>query len=75
MTKLFSRREAADYLNIKPRTFSDWVKRGLAPPKIWGTRKWSQQAIDDHLNAHSGVNAKGQHETGFEQWLRPGRSG
>lgn len=36
-----SREDAAFLLNIPPKTFDDWRERGIVPPPIPNTKRWS----------------------------------
>lgn len=49
---ILTRREAAGLLGISPSTFDNWVRKGIAPSPISGTKRWSKAAIE---RAMSGV--------------------
>ncbi len=43
---ILTRREAAGLLGISPSTFDNWVRKGIAPSPISGTKRWSKAAIE-----------------------------
>lgn len=48
---VLTRREAAAMCRLTPSGFDSWVRRGIVPVAIMGTRRWSRDAI---LRAISG---------------------
>ena len=43
---------------LTPSGFDAWVRKGIVPPAIDGTRRWSRDAIQDAINGRSiGVDA------------------
>lgn len=66
---ILTRQEAADLLGISTSTFDKWVRKGVAPASISGTRRWSRAALE---RAMSGVapNAANEDEalSPFEAW-------
>ncbi len=41
----YSKRQASARLGITLCCFDDWVRRGILPRSIEGTRRWSREAI------------------------------
>lgn len=54
--RLASRERAAAYCCLSLSAFSNWVKSGRLPPPIAGTARWDLKAIDQALDALSGLN-------------------
>jgi hypothetical protein len=50
-------------------TFSDWVRRGIAPGPIPGTHIWDRKAIDAALDRASGL-APTQEESNYAAWKK-----
>jgi len=48
-SRVMSRAEAAAYCGCTVVGFSDWVRRGIVPGPIPGTRKWDRKAVDPPL--------------------------
>lgn len=58
MPRCLSRRQAAEYCGCGSlSTFDDWVRRGIVPGPITGTRRWDRKAIDAALDKRSGLLA------------------
>jgi hypothetical protein len=54
-----SKEQAAAYAGCEsPSAFNDWVRRGIMPRPIPGTRKWDRKAIDAALDQISGLDSK-----------------
>jgi hypothetical protein len=52
-----TREEAATYCGCENlATFSHWVRRGIIPGPIRGTRRWDRKAIDAALDQASGLS-------------------
>ena len=50
--------EAAAYCGCESlAAFSDWVRRGIIPGPIRGTKRWDRKAIDAALDRASGLEA------------------
>lgn len=43
---ILTRQEAADLLGISTSTFDKWVRKGVAPAALSGTRRWSRAALE-----------------------------
>lgn len=65
--RLLSRAEAAAYCGLKPSRFSEWVKSGLVPPPLPGTKKWDRRAIDLQIDKISGIKAP-EKKSALEAW-------
>jgi hypothetical protein len=53
-----TREEAAAYCGCESlAAFSDWVRRGIIPGPIRGTKRWDRKAIDAALDRASGLEA------------------
>ncbi|BCM83814.1 hypothetical protein [Methylobacterium indicum] len=65
-----TRDQAAEYCGCETTdAFDDWVRRGIVPGPMIGTRRWDRKAIDRALDRRSGLlppEAAGQ---SFEEWL------
>ena len=54
-----SKEQAAAYAGCESLSaFNDWVRRGILPRPIPGTRKWDRKAIDAALDRMSGLDSK-----------------
>lgn len=54
-----SKEQAAAYAGCESLSaFSEWVRRGIMPRPIPGTRKWDLKAIDAALDRLSGIQPK-----------------
>jgi hypothetical protein len=56
--RVATRLQAAAYCNISPSTFDLWVRRGLLPRCLPGTRFWDLAAIDRALDKASGLEGE-----------------
>lgn len=63
-----NRDQAAAYCGCETTdAFDDWVRRGIVPGPMTGTRRWDRKAIDRALDRRSGlVEAAGR---SFDEWL------
>lgn len=50
---VLTRAEAAEMCGISPSGFDNWIRKGIIPPAIIGTRRWSRDAIRDAVNGRS----------------------
>ncbi len=64
--RIQTREGAAGELGLKPRTFDDWVQKGILPPPLNGTRRWDMKAIHNRLDKLSALNQHGL--TPYDQW-------
>ncbi len=54
-----SKEQAAAYAGCESLSaFNEWVRRGIMPRPIPGTRKWDRKAIDAALDRLSGLQPK-----------------
>lgn len=56
--RLLSRQQAADYCNLSPSSFSNWVRLGKLPHPLPGTTRWDLKAIDVALDKLSGLRSE-----------------
>lgn len=62
-----TREQAAELCGLAVTGFDSWVRRGIVPGPIKGTRRWSRAALERSL---AGVRAEGDDaEAVFAQWL------
>jgi hypothetical protein len=54
-----SKEDAAAYVGCATLSaFNDWIRRGIIPGPVPGTRKWDRMAIDAALDRLSGLHPK-----------------
>jgi hypothetical protein len=53
--RLLTRQQAAEYCNLSPSSFSNWVRLGKLPHTLPGTARWDLKAIDVALDKLSGL--------------------
>jgi len=63
---ILTRSEAAAMCRLTPTGFSSWVRRGIVPGPIPGTRRWSRAAIETSLSGEGTTTAVEQ--SPFEAW-------
>lgn len=61
-----TRKQAAALCGLSTAGFADWVRRGIVPGLIPGTRRWSTTALVEKLEG--GPRTARQSE--FEEWKR-----
>lgn len=61
---ILKRAEAASMCSLTPAGFDVWVRKGIVPPAIAGTRRWSRDAI---LRALNGSTPRANLDP-YEQW-------
>ncbi len=55
---VLTRTQAAAMCGLTPAGFDVWVRKGIVPTALAGTRRWSRDAIKDAINGTSvGVDA------------------
>ncbi|MCP3446203.1 AlpA family transcriptional regulator [Bradyrhizobium sp. CCGUVB14] len=54
--RLLTRQQAADYCNLSPSSFSNWVRLAKLPHPLPGTTRWDLKAIDIALDKLSGLH-------------------
>jgi hypothetical protein len=47
---ILTRTQAAEMCCLTPSGFDSWVRKGLVPGPLAGTRRWSRDAIRDAVN-------------------------
>ncbi len=60
-----TRQQAAALCGLTPAGFDVWVRKGIVPPAIPGTRRWSRAAVERALGA--GLD-EGTELDPFQQW-------
>lgn len=66
-----TRAQAAALCELTPTGFDSWVRRGIVPGPITGTRRWSKAALERAVSgvAKGGGNADDP-EAVFSEWLK-----
>lgn len=68
--RMLSLREAAEYCGLSTSGLGDWVRRGIVPGPMRGTRKWDAKALDLALDKQSGLTTLQSTELNpLDQWL------
>lgn len=62
---VLTRPQAAAMCNLTPSGFDSWVRRGIVPTALPGTRRWSRDAI---LKAVSGDMSIGVEIDPYDKW-------
>lgn len=65
---VLTRREAAQMRRISLQTFDLWVRKGILPGPIWGTRRWSRDVIERRLAGGVVDLLANNQPSPFEQW-------
>lgn len=53
-----SKQEAADYCGCESlAAFDAWVRKGIVPGPMPGTRRWDKKAVDAAMDRASGIQA------------------
>lgn len=55
---VLTRPQAAAMCQLTPSGFDAWVRKGIVPPAITGTRRWSRDAILNMLSGAIAVEAE-----------------
>jgi hypothetical protein len=65
-----SKEQAAAYAGCETLSaFNDWIRRGILPGPIPGTRKWDKKAIDAALDRLSGLQSTIEPQlTPYDRW-------
>ena len=64
---VLTRRQAAEMCNISAQTFDSWVRKGILPGAIPGTRRWSRVAIERYL-AYGNASSASDQLSPFTRW-------
>jgi hypothetical protein len=67
---VLTRREAAKMCAISVHTFDSWVRKGILPGPIPGTRRWSRDAIHSRLTKEDVALLANDQLSAFERWKR-----
>jgi predicted DNA-binding transcriptional regulator AlpA len=67
---VLTRYEAARMCGISVYTFDVWVRKGILPGPIRGTRRWSRVSIEQALARDLVPTGVEVHGSAFEQWKR-----
>lgn len=68
---VLSRGQAAALCHLSPSGFDSWVRKGIIPSVIPGTRRWSRVAIERALSGdRSTPTPANDNESPFEKWKR-----
>jgi len=67
---VLTRFEAAEMCRISVGTFDDWVRKGILPRPIPGTRRWSRTAIERALSGEVVAAPAEAQSSPFEEWKR-----
>jgi hypothetical protein len=68
--RVLSKDKAAAYCGCETMAaFDDWVRRGIVPGPIPGTRRWDKRAIDMHLDRLSGIEPASEKQLSpYQEW-------
>ena len=64
-----TRERAAAYLDLEPAGFDGWVRKGIVPGPMEGTKRWDKKAIDAALDKRSGLSPTMPADP-YEEWKR-----
>lgn len=67
-TLILTRQQAADLLGISVSTFDKWVRKGVAPKALPGTRRWSRAALERAMGGEDTRAKAADPESPFEAW-------
>lgn len=71
---ILTRGEAAELLGISPSTFDNWVRKGVIPKPLEGTKRWSRAAIEKAVSGEPMSVAKAYDpEAIYAEWERQER--
>jgi len=62
---ILKRGQAAEMCGLTPPGFDVWVRKGIVPPAIRGTRRWNRDAILAALGCERAADTT---LSPFEQW-------
>jgi len=62
------RAQAADFCGLRKPTFDSWVRKGILPKAIVGTRRWSRLAIERAAVAEPSTHPVEHGQSPFEEW-------
>lgn len=61
-----TRDQAAELCGLSPAGFDVWVRKGIVPGPVKGTRRWSRAALERALGGE--VAANDDAETAYRRW-------
>jgi len=61
-----TRDEAAELCGLSPSGFDVWVRKGIVPGPVKGTRRWSRAALERSLGGE--VAANDDAEDAYRRW-------
>jgi predicted DNA-binding transcriptional regulator AlpA len=67
---VLTRPEGAKMCGISVQTFDTWVRKGVLPGPIAGTRRWSRSAMEQRLAGQIATPSTTEQPSAFEQWKR-----
>ena len=67
---VLTRPEGAKMCGISIKTFDTWVRKGILPGPIAGTRRWSRGAMERRLAGEITSQPITDQPSPFEQWKR-----
>lgn len=53
--RMLTRIQAAEWCNVSPNTFDKWVREGVAPKPMRGTKRWYIKAMEQYFDMASGI--------------------
>lgn len=70
-TLTLTRTQAAELCGIGTTTFDSWIRRGVVPPPIAGTKRWSRVQLERALAGQSWVPPdQVEEEDPYLKWKR-----
>jgi predicted DNA-binding transcriptional regulator AlpA len=69
-TLVLTRRGAAKMCGVSLPTFDTWVRKGILPKPIHGTRRWSRLAVERALAGVSAAASPDSAQSPYELWRR-----
>lgn len=66
MSRLLTKREAAERCAITPSAFDQWKRKGLVPGPVPGTRRYDAKALDLALDKAMGLTS--DEPSTFAEW-------
>jgi hypothetical protein len=67
---VLTRPDGAKMCGISVKTFDTWVRKGILPGPMAGTRRWSRRAMERHLEGEIAARSTTDQPSAFEQWKR-----
>jgi hypothetical protein len=65
---VLTREQAAATCSVSVQTFDSWVRKGILPGSISGTRRWSRIAVERSLSGDSITSPIDVQHSAFEEW-------